>query len=287
MLPVALHDKIENQLDTTIDHVRRASGGSINQAGVLECANRHRYFLKWNHNAPGDMFQKEKMGLELLRNADTEIVIPQTYVQDCQGSTHYIIIEYLEEGRPEPESAEIFGRQLAGLHSTANNQFGLEHDNYIGRLPQSNTRHDDWITFFTDERLIPQVQMALDTGKLNSTDNEKFERLYHRLPNIMPDEKPALLHGDLWGGNFFYTTDGMPAIFDPAVYFGNREIELAFTHLFGGFAHDFYSSYEHLFPLEPGFHERKDIYNLYPLLVHVNMFGGTYIQQVRSIIRNF
>jgi len=289
MIPSSLTSSVEEHLQAKVTNISRASGGSINQAGVVELADGTKCFLKWNRNAPDDMFPKEKKGLELLRSADTDIHIPEVYNigLDTKSNSHYILIEFLQEGRASSDSAQVFGRELAKMHQNRTEQFGLDYDNYIGRLHQSNSWHTTWNEFFVEERLGPQVKMALDSGKLDSADQHNFENLYRELPTIMPDEPPVLLHGDLWGGNYFYDTEGTPAIYDPAVYYGNREIELAFTHLFGGFSRDFYSSYEDEWPLEPGFASRKDIYNLYPLLVHVNMFGGHYGSQVRSIIKRF
>ena len=133
----------------------------------------------------------------------------------------------------------------------------------------------------------PQLQMATDSGKLGAGTVTSFNAMYKELPDIFPDEPPSLLHGDLWGGNYFFDQDGKATIYDPAVYYGHREIELAFTHLFGGFPSNFYSAYEETYPLSFGFSKRKDIYNLYPLLVHTNLFGGSYARQVESIVRQF
>lgn len=133
----------------------------------------------------------------------------------------------------------------------------------------------------------PQLKMATDAGKLGSSTVTRFESMYKQLPDIFPDEPPSLLHGDLWGGNYFFDESGVATIYDPAVYYGHREIELAFTHLFGGFPGSFYSAYEEAYPLKSSFSKRKPLYNLYPLLVHTNLFGGSYARQVEGIVRQF
>jgi fructosamine-3-kinase len=165
--------------------------------------------------------------------------------------------------------------------------YGLNHNNFIGKLPQSNCQHKNWVDFFIEERIQPQLKMATNAGKLGMATIKRFEAMYKQLPQLFPDEPPSLLHGDLWGGNYFFDQSGEATIYDPAVYYGNREIELAFTHLFGGFPSAFYRAYEETYPLQSGFSERKDVYNLYPLLVHTNLFGGSYARRVQRIVNQF
>ncbi len=196
-------------------------------------------------------------------------------------------MDYLEQGSAGSNSHQLFGKRLAAQHRVTASQHGLDHDNYIGRLPQSNKKHKDWIDFFVQERLEPQLKMAIDDGTLSSSTHQHFQRLYKQLPSLLPDEPASLLHGDLWSGNYFFIAGGDPAIYDPAVYYGNREIELAMTHLFGGFSSTFYDAYNQNFAIEPDFASRKDIYNLYPLLVHTNLFGSSYARRVQSIVKRF
>jgi fructosamine-3-kinase len=179
------------------------------------------------------------------------------------------------------------GRGLANIHKNRSPTFGLNHDNYIGSLKQSNSPTNSWIHFFIHSRINSQLKLAIDKGQLNSSHQQKFEILFKELPNLLPNEKPALLHGDLWSGNVIVDHHGNAVLIDPAVYYGHREMDLAFTRLFGGFNSEFYHSYFETFPLEPGFDNRVDIYNLYPLLVHVNLFGGSYANQVVSILNRF
>ena len=181
----------------------------------------------------------------------------------------------------------LFGKQLAQLHQNTNTSFGLEESNYIGSLLQQNNLHNNWIDFFINERLKPQIKLARDNGKIDLSTITKFERLYTKLDEIFPEEPPALLHGDLWSGNFMVDEKGGPVIIDPAVYFGHREMDIAMTKLFGGFNQQLYQSYNEHFPLEKGWEQRVDICNLYPLMVHVNLFGGGYLEQVKSILNKF
>lgn len=288
MLPKSLCYEIEQQLEKTIKSADRISGGSINEAALLKIKGVGNCFLKWNRSADPDMFVKEVNGLKLLGDAGSGLRIPEVILQGCSDDqTGYLLLEYIDESRPNSRSAQNFGEQLAELHSNSNGRYGLDEDNYIGRLPQSNRWHTEWIDFFIEERMQPQLEMALNSSRLPSGITAFFEAMYKELPNIFPHEEPALLHGDLWGGNYFYDTGGQAVIYDPAVYYGHREIELAFTHLFGGFSSAFYEAYHDTVPVEAGFDSRMDIYNLYPLLVHTNLFGGSYARQVEGIVKQF
>jgi fructosamine-3-kinase len=166
--------------------------------------------------------------------------------------------------------------------------FGFPMDNYIGSTPQPNERHSDWHEFFAQQRLGFQVKLALDSGKLDSGLAGDIERIQSRLPDLLPNtDHPALLHGDLWGGNYMVDSNGDPVLIDPATYYGHREADLAMTQLFGGFRNAFYEAYEEEWPLERGFSERADLYNLYHMLNHLNIFGGGYLGSVRSIVRGY
>lgn len=288
MIPDAIRQQLRKKLDTGIADIRSVSGGSINRAAKLILSDGTHCFLKWNSSADPDMFVKEKRGLKLLAAAETKLRIPSTLaLGKTMDDTGYLALEYISEGRSTDHSAEDFGRQLAALHKHQAKQYGLDHDNFIGKLPQSNQQHKGWVDFFVKERMEPQLRMAADTHKLGSETIAHFKTMYTQLPDIFPEEPASLLHGDLWGGNYFYDGQGRATIFDPAVYHGHREIELAFTHLFGGFSQDFYQAYKEAYPLQPDFNNRKDIYNLYPLLVHTNLFGGSYARQVQTIVSRF
>jgi protein-ribulosamine 3-kinase len=227
------------------------------------------------------MFAAEAKGLALLRKANA-FCIPEIILQE----NDQLFLEWLERTPPPASGWRVAGEKLAQLHKNSASLFGLDHDNYIGSLPQSNKWHETWADFFAQERIFPQLKMARDHHKIDAALMKKAERFCSALTEIFPAEPPALLHGDLWSGNFFFSTKG-PAIFDPAVYYGHREMDLAMTKLFGGFDADFYEGYEEEFPLEKSWKERVDLCNLYPLLVHVNLFGGSYVQDVKLVLEKF
>lgn len=268
------------------DRVTAVGGGCINRAFCVEVSGK-KYFLKWNDAAkfPG-MFESEARGLRLLRQAG-ELYVPEVMESAVAGPYTYILMEWIGPGRSQQDFWNEFGRGLARLHRHSQDSFGLDHDNYIGLLEQSNTPNPIWTDFFAGERLVPQFQLAQDAGALGSNSVRSFENLLSKLPGLVPGEKPALLHGDLWNGNFLISAGGEACLVDPAVYYGHREMDLAMTRLFGGFDEEFYKAYEEEFPLEKGHEERTDIHNLYPLLVHVNLFGGSYVAQVQRILSRF
>jgi fructosamine-3-kinase len=173
------------------------------------------------------------------------------------------------------------------MHRQTNDKFGLDHDNYIGSLNQSNKFHSTWAEFFIEERLMPQLKIAFDNKIIQRSFTRLADQLFPRLHNLCPVERPALLHGDLWSGNFMPTQDGSPCIYDPAVYYGHREMDIAMTKLFGGFDDNFYDAYNENFPLEKEWLKRVDLCNLYPLLVHVNLFGGSYIRQAETTLKQY
>jgi len=261
------------------------SGGCINEAAKF-ITNKSDYFIKWNlkDDFPG-MFYHEKHGLEALQKADG--IVPKPILIGKSGIYDFIILEWVDFSSASNTYWEKLAKMLVSIHKKGNSHYGLDSNNYIGSLEQVNEFNEDWIDFFIKSRLEIQVQRAFNLGRLNVHDLKNFQNIYRKLPNLLPLESPALLHGDLWSGNVMANENGDPIIFDPAVYYGNREIELSFTHLFGGFHSQFYNVYNELFPIENGFENRIPIYNLYPLLVHVNLFGGAYINQVQQIIKKF
>jgi len=262
------------------------SGGDINTAAQV-FSSEGIFFVKWNHVVDQqDMFETEARCLDLLRQTDA-IYIPQVIGYGQQLDKSYLILEYIDPGKPDKNYWETLGQSLAVLHSHTYPKFGLHFDNYIGSLPQTNTLTANGAEFFFDHRLLPQAGMALYKGLLPKPAYEALFRLRDQLPNLLPNERPALLHGDLWSGNVMVTETGQPALIDPSVYYGFREADLAFTKLFGGFGQRFYDAYNEAFPLEDGFDERVAIYNLYPLLVHVNLFGSGYVSGVERVLKQF
>lgn len=282
-LPDDIRYEIENHFSESVQKMAPVHGGDINQAAKITLDNGNSFFLKWNVKSPPKMFETEAKGLELLLSAETELQIPKVLL----FNDHFLVLDWIEEANGTPNnSAFEFGKELAKLHQKSDEKFGLPFDNYIGKLPQSNFRHSNWFDFFALERIEPQIKMGVESGKLNRLVLRQVENLYKQLGRIFPVEAPALLHGDLWSGNYMFTKTGA-AIFDPAVYFGHREMDLAMTKLFGGFPAEFYKGYEEFFPLEPGFSSRAPLYNLYPILVHANLFGGSYSRQAEDIISRF
>ena len=260
------------------------SGGCINHVNRLQTSIGD-FCIKYNlRDHFPEMFTSEADGLALLNSAG-EIRVPGVYCTGYAGSFAYILLEYIDEGRKSSSFMNEFGRSLARLHRHTAGYFGHELDNYMGSLPQSNKKHITWNLFFVEERLKRQVSLA--NVYFSSSDFAAFERLYARLDELLPIEPPALLHGDLWGGNYMVAPDGKACLIDPAAYYGHREVDIAMTTLFGGFDEYFYASYQEEYPLEIGWQERLDIFKLYPLLIHLNLFGSGYLGSILSIIRRF
>ena len=260
-------------------------GGNINTAAQV-FSSEGLFFVKWNPEERVDMFEWEARGLDLLRSTEA-IYIPEVIGYGKYRDKTYLVLEYIDPVVPKSNYWESFGQSLALLHSHTQSKFGLHFDNYIGSLPQSNTLTDNGITFYIEQRLQPQAGMALYKGLISKELYAKFQKLYVRLPDLLPVERPALLHGDLWSGNVMVNEQGDAALIDPAVYYGLREAELAFTTLFGGFDERFYDAYDEAFPMEDGFQERIPIYNLYPLLVHLNLFGTGYLSGIERVLNRF
>ncbi|MDB5242775.1 MAG: ketosamine-3-kinase [Spirosoma sp.] len=266
------------------------SGGDISTAAQV-FTSEGVFFVKWNHATQYsmdnlDMFEAEAKGLDLLRQTDA-LHVPSVIGFGRHLDKSYLILDYIESSSPSPNYWEALGQSLAALHSHTQPVFGLHFLNYIGSLPQINTPSTNGIDFFFENRLLPQAGMALYKGLLSKSLYDALFRLRNRLPDLIPNERPALLHGDLWSGNVMVTEQGQPALIDPAVYFGFREADLAHTRLFGGFDQRFYDAYDEAFPLQESFEERVAIYNLYPLLVHVNLFGSGYVSGVERVLKRF
>lgn len=286
MIPAPIHQQLQEKHNVHIKNYFSVSGGCINACFRVNTAN-DSYFLKWNDvkRYPG-MFETEAKGLRKLAQLSSFTIPEVVFIGEIEGKS-WLLMEFIERGVPSKDYWTQLGEKLANMHQTTNSLFGLDHDNYIGSLPQSNVQTSNWCEFFTAQRITPQLKLAIDSNKLEKSILPKFKKLFALLPNLFPNEPPALLHGDLWTGNIQPSTNGDPCIFDPAVYFGHREMELSFTQLFGGFDQQFYNAYKTVFPIAPKFQDRIPIYNLYPLLVHVNLFGGGYVNQVLHVIRAF
>ncbi len=257
-------------------------GGCINNGAVLTTASGDSFFLKSNPDAAKEMFAREAEGLDELRVPGGPR-IPQSFLfgQD------YFLMEDLSPAPPREDYWTVFGRQLAMLHTHIQRQFGFKHDNYLGRTPQPNPWTEDGYAFFREQRLNFQARLAEKRGFLSKSEARQVEALSNRLPQLVPFQPASLLHGDLWSGNAITDHQGVPAIIDPAVYYGWAEAELAMTDLFGAFPAAFYSAYQEVRPLEAGFKERFPLYNLYHLLNHLNLFGRSYLSSVLSILRKY
>lgn len=286
MVPAAITERLKCVLQTEVLQLRPIAGGDINEAFRVSTPDGD-FFLKTNSIPIAlQMFTAEAKGLTLLSTTNS-IRVPTVLDIGMEEGTGFLLLTYHQQANRPRDFWELFGRGLAELHRTTAPKFGLDEDNFIGTLPQRNCAHDTWISFYIEERLLPQLEIAMATGKLQSADNEAFEQFFKRLGEIFPTEPPSLIHGDLWSGNFLCTAEGTPMIFDPAVSFSHREMDLAMTRLFGGFDRDFYRSYEAASPLAPGFEQRLPAYQLYYLMVHVNLFGGGYVRSVRSVLKQF
>jgi len=272
------------KFDETIEVISVTSvlGGDINETYKLE-TSKGVYFVKINDGTKyPEMFAKEANGLNAL--AQTKMIkIPSV----IHFENSFLLLEWIEHGDKKQGFWNVFGSNLAKLHQVTNDRFGFEEDNYIGSLIQSNSWQSTWTDFFVLQRLEPQLKLARENNLLDASIAKSFDRLFHKLEILFPKEAPALIHGDLWSGNFMVSTDGSPVIMDPAVYYGHREMDLAMTQLFGGFDSKMYFSYNEQFPLEQGWEERVPLCNIYPLLVHVNLFGGSYVNQVEQVLGRF
>jgi protein-ribulosamine 3-kinase len=286
MLSTSIVTYIGQQLSINITAVSPVSGGSINSAYCLHTANE-KYFVKVNSKSlyPG-MFKAEAAGLNLIAKTST-ITVPKVVLQGNVNDESLLVLEWIDARRPTMKTSELLGVQLAKIHFCTAGYFGLNDDNYMGSLHQSNKKHDTWSDFFISERLMPMVKMAVDKHLLTSKHVSDFEQLYKRLPGLFTEEPPSSIHGDLWGGNYLISEAGCPYLIDPAISYGNREFDIAMTTLFGGFSDGFYAAYNNALPLNKGWEGRLDLWNLYPLLLHLNLFGMGYLAQVVGCLKRY
>ncbi|MGF1673517.1 MAG: fructosamine kinase family protein [Rivularia sp. (in: cyanobacteria)] len=260
---------------------RSVSGGCINQGYSLTYGAK-TYFVKLNQASQIAMFAAEALGLQQMYDTNT-IRVPQPICYGIAENSCYIVLEWLEMGNGNSKSSQEMGQKLARMHQKSlSEKFGWNINNTIGSTPQINTWTDDWVEFFTQHRLGYQFQLA----KRRGGSFPQAEELLCAIPELLTGHKvqPSLVHGDLWGGNAGFTVDGEPVIFDPATYYGDREVDIAMTEVFGGFPAAFYQGYEQVFPLDDGYERRKTLYNLYHILNHFNLFGGGYGSQANGMI---
>ncbi len=268
-------------------------GGCINDTYQVTINHNTRFFLKLNSvTSYPALFEKEKTGLEFLWKQKI-IRVPSVIAYEIIDDDQILLLEWIENGIQTGGFWKQFGEKLAMLHKqtwlNGNQQtvFGFTENNYIGALLQLNNQQDDWIEFFIHCRLQPQIKMAEEKRLLQTKHLSAFENLFTKLTGIFNYENSSLLHGDLWAGNFVCAKNAEPVLIDPAVYFGHRSMDLAMTTLFGGFDKVFYESYNYHFRFPANYSEQWEICNLYPLLVHLNLFGRGYLSQVENTLRKF
>lgn len=267
------------------------SGGSINQVFKVESSDG-QFVMKLNSSTQyPKLFSSEAKGLEILW--ETKSISCAEVIGICELETHQVLIlKYYPSTEMENNFYENFGPdsyrvRLAYLHQHSAPYFGLYHDNYMGRLPQRNNKEISATDFFINQRLLPQLELAMTHQKITKDLRKKFDTLFLKMDSLIPNEPSSLIHGDLWNRNFIVGEDGHVVLIDPAVSYYSREADLAMTKLFGGFDESFYTSYHQTFPLQPQWEKRIPLWNLYPLLVHVNLSCGSYLNEVKACLKHF
>jgi fructosamine-3-kinase len=284
----ALKDALEQRLDISILKSQGLRGGEINDSYRIDLADGTRLFVKTHPQAPEGMYRDEAQGLQWLaqtKSLTTPAIIAFT---DTQDTAHqFLVLEYLKSSSRQKSFDEDLGRGLAHMHRFGASCFGLDTPNYLATLVQNNSPCDTWAQFYAQRRLDAQLKIAMRKGAPLAW-AAMFEKLYTRLDELVGDpEAPARLHGDLWGGNLHVGAQGEPCLIDPAVYGGHREIDLAMMRLFGGFSDKVFHSYHEAYPLQAEHHDRVGLYQLYPLMVHFNLFGGHYADSVTRSLRAY
>jgi len=286
-LSTTIRNKIEEKSGTKIKSVSSVSGGCISSAYRITDENGNNYFLKCNPS-PKDLFIKESNGLTELKKADL-IRVPEV----IDSNEEFLLTEFIASGSRSKNFFENFGRSFAQLHKYTGKKFGFYENNYIGSNPQLNmpdeSEENDWVAFYFNKRILFQFKLAEKNGYAKKELIEGISFLEKNIHKIIGDslEPPSLLHGDLWGGNYIIDENGNACLIDPAVYYGNREADLAMTKLFGGFSNEFYISYNDSYPLKEGYEYRENLYKLYHVLNHLNIFGTSYYSHVISLIKYY
>ena len=277
--------ELSEKLKEDILSLRAVGGGSIANAMLAESSVGNKFFVKSYTFADPLILKNEVNGLKELRRANA-VKVPEVIYWDDQ----YLVLEFIAEGRRRKDFWELFGRQFAALHKITGKSFGFFENNFIGATPQINLpRSNSWCEFYWRNRLLYQIELMRKNGYLDSGLRKMFLKLESKMDEIIPEdaEPPCLLHGDLWSGNFMVDIEGNPVLIDPAVYYGNREADLAMTKLFGGFDSRFYAAYNEAFPFKEGWEYREPVYKLYHVLNHVNLFGGGYLSQAKRILEYY
>ena len=276
---------LENKLKHKITDITPLSGGCISSAYKLKLNNKRELFLKHNTSASNKMFITEAHGLQELNKA-AAIRVPEVIMYDDD----FILLEYISQGNKSKKFFSEFGRSFALMHKYTSENFGFYEDNFIGSNVQKNIPADkekeSWTSFYFNKRILFQLELAEKLGYATSELIKGIGKLEENIEEIIGtnDEEPSLLHGDLWGGNYMVDENGNACLIDPAVYYGHREADLGMTKLFGGFSSEFYEAYNEANPLQDGYEYRENIYKLYHVLNHLNLFGGGYYSQAISLI---
>lgn len=295
-LPAALAAILTVELNAELGAVQPMGGGDISQAARVDVVGR-AYLVKWHWRPPQpqpgwlEMFEAEAVGLALLASAQA-VRVPGVVAYGAAKPSvipAFIAMEWIERGRDQRAAGEKLGQQLAALHRVTAPAYGLDHSNYCGATPQDNRSLPTWIEFYGVRRLGFQMELAGRQGLMPAERRRRLERLISRLDRWIDESacRPSLLHGDLWGGNWLVDAAGQPVLIDPAVYYGDREAELAMCWLFGGFPTDFFAAYDAAWPPAPGRDDRIPLYQLCHLLNHLNLFGEGYGGQVDSVLRRY
>jgi protein-ribulosamine 3-kinase len=293
-LPPTVQAAVESALarrsgrESPIAEVAAVGGGCISPTGRITTAAGDRFFIKWSGpELPSGLIAAEALGLRQLAEARA-VRVPNVVAVSEPGGEEWLLLEWLQPGGAEKGTWERLGQELAALHRNQASGFGADQDNFIGPLHQGNSALGGWPEFWRDRRLRPQLRMALDRGLLADTDATRFHRLLDRLDDLIApgnEEGPSLLHGDLWSGNVHITGGSVAALVDPSVYYGHREVDLAMADLFGGFDSRFHAAYREAWPIQAGYEDgRRAVYQLYYLLVHVNLFGAGYVERTRQTL---
>lgn len=282
-------ERIAQKLHIPVDtlHFQAVGGGSINDSFKIIINNKPVCFIKINSASRfPQLFEKEQKGLALIAQQDI-IQVPKVVEHIVVDDYQLLILEWIQSGEKNNTFWKKFGEQLAALHHCSSATFGLDYDNYMGSVPQLNTPNNSWTNFFIHQRLQLLVKKCLEKNLLTLQHIPLFEKLYTQLPNIFNTEPPALLHGDLWSGNYMCNATAEPVLIDPAIYYGHRSVDLAMTTLFGGFRTAFYEAYQYHYPFPKNYQEQWDICNLYPLLIHLLLFGTGYLSAINKTLKAF
>lgn len=270
---------------TEIEKTTRVFGGSINLCYYVR-TKESEYFVKHHTQAPINFYRCEATGLTCIKQTNT-LAVPEVYSFSDEPNRAYLLLEWID-GQTNKWTEHLLGERLAQLHQATGKHHGFPTDTYIGRLPQRNGLYESWLTYYRDHKLFSQINIGIEKGVIFGKRQKRLEQLLDQLSKWLPEDAlPSYLHGDLWGGNWLAGQGGVPYVVDPSFFYGDRQMEIAFTELFGGFSQTFYDAYQDSFPLDHTYSDVKAIYQLYYLIVHLNMFGQSYANQVDDILDRY